>query len=522
MSYAKQLKKTEAGGYLMSLTTKVKQMALNLTDLEVKVEEATNNEPWGPHGSVMAEISEAAFDSEGYRQIMGVIARRLQDTGDLWRHVYKSLLLLEYMLKHGPQKVVQELSSNVVVIEKLTNFQYKDKNLRDHGENVRHRAKQLTELIMDPERVRSERKKAKELKSKYTGVSSDAMRSRSGGGGGMGGGGPSHRYYDDDDEDDVYASSGRDRGAVGVAKDPMEATRARIEAMKSKKSEEAEEELPAARQGKKLSTMKVDPKVSASLGLKAPTPKPAAPAREVDLMGGLDEETTQKPAAANDTWNAFEDADDSKSAAAATNGDNSWANFESAPAAAPAASSDPVADLFSLDAGAPAAQPTAPTAAADPFGFDTPATPATSTPAPVSPGSVFSKPALPEDMFSEPLAPPPPQTQTQHLYSQQSAPSGAQGGFGATGFATFPPAAATAPAASFAAFGQQPPAPAFGQPPASAPGSFLSAAPPLQPGTPGRQSSTNPDGTVDVRSLGLTSQEQVHSTRGDPFAGLGF
>ena len=29
-------------------------MALNLTDLEVKVEEATNNEPWGPHGTVMA------------------------------------------------------------------------------------------------------------------------------------------------------------------------------------------------------------------------------------------------------------------------------------------------------------------------------------------------------------------------------------------------------------------------------------------------------------------------------------
>ena len=36
---------------------------------------------------------------------MGVIARRLQDTGEAWRHVYKSLLLLEYMLKHGPQKV---------------------------------------------------------------------------------------------------------------------------------------------------------------------------------------------------------------------------------------------------------------------------------------------------------------------------------------------------------------------------------------------------------------------------------
>ena len=33
--------------------------------------------------------------------------------------------------------MVQELSSNIIVIEKLQNFQYKDKNLRDHGENVR-------------------------------------------------------------------------------------------------------------------------------------------------------------------------------------------------------------------------------------------------------------------------------------------------------------------------------------------------------------------------------------------------
>lgn len=52
--YAKQLQQTEAGGYLKTLSTKVKQMALNLTDIEVKVEEATNNEPWGPHGSAMA------------------------------------------------------------------------------------------------------------------------------------------------------------------------------------------------------------------------------------------------------------------------------------------------------------------------------------------------------------------------------------------------------------------------------------------------------------------------------------
>ena len=47
---------------------------------------------------------------ESYKQIMGVIARRLQDQGEDWRHVYKSLLLLEYMAKHGPQKVVHASS----------------------------------------------------------------------------------------------------------------------------------------------------------------------------------------------------------------------------------------------------------------------------------------------------------------------------------------------------------------------------------------------------------------------------
>ena len=52
-----------------------------------------------------AEIAKASYDIDNYKQIMGVLARRLQDTEEDWRHVYKSLLLLEFMSKHGPQKV---------------------------------------------------------------------------------------------------------------------------------------------------------------------------------------------------------------------------------------------------------------------------------------------------------------------------------------------------------------------------------------------------------------------------------
>lgn len=45
---------SEAFTYLKGLGNKVKQMALQLTEIEIKVEDATNNEPWGPHGKDMA------------------------------------------------------------------------------------------------------------------------------------------------------------------------------------------------------------------------------------------------------------------------------------------------------------------------------------------------------------------------------------------------------------------------------------------------------------------------------------
>lgn len=68
----------------------------------------------GGHSHLAAEITRAAYRHEDYKQIMGVIARRLQDQDEEWRHVYKSLLLLEYMAKHGPQKVLQDFLQPLV------------------------------------------------------------------------------------------------------------------------------------------------------------------------------------------------------------------------------------------------------------------------------------------------------------------------------------------------------------------------------------------------------------------------
>ena len=44
----------QAYGMFKSLANRAKQYAFNLSEIEVKVEEATNNEPWGPTGSQMS------------------------------------------------------------------------------------------------------------------------------------------------------------------------------------------------------------------------------------------------------------------------------------------------------------------------------------------------------------------------------------------------------------------------------------------------------------------------------------
>ena len=56
-------------------------------------------------------------------------------------------------------QVVDELSSNLTVVERLQRFEYQDKNGRDWGLNVRQRAKELTSLVGDPDRIRRERQK---------------------------------------------------------------------------------------------------------------------------------------------------------------------------------------------------------------------------------------------------------------------------------------------------------------------------------------------------------------------------
>lgn len=121
----------------------------------MKVREATSNDPWGPSSTIMAEIADLTYNVVAFSEIMQMIWKRTNDHGKNWRHVYKALLLLEYLIKTGSEKVAQQCKENIFSIQTLKDFQYMEEG-KDQGVHVREKAKQMVILLKDDERLKGE------------------------------------------------------------------------------------------------------------------------------------------------------------------------------------------------------------------------------------------------------------------------------------------------------------------------------------------------------------------------------
>ena len=53
----------------------------------------------------MAEIADLTYNVIAFSEIMQMVWKRINDSGKNWRHVYKALVLLEYLIKTGSEKV---------------------------------------------------------------------------------------------------------------------------------------------------------------------------------------------------------------------------------------------------------------------------------------------------------------------------------------------------------------------------------------------------------------------------------
>ncbi|XP_060108120.1 epsin-3 isoform X2 [Heteronotia binoei] len=151
-----------------ALRRQVKNIVHNYSEAEIKVREATSNDPWGPPSSLMSEIADLTFNTVAFAEVMGMIWRRLNDSGKNWRHVYKALTLLDYLIKTGSEKVAHQCRENLYTIQTLKEFQYIDRDGKDQGINVREKVKQVMSLLKDEERLKQERTYALKTKERMS------------------------------------------------------------------------------------------------------------------------------------------------------------------------------------------------------------------------------------------------------------------------------------------------------------------------------------------------------------------
>ncbi|WVZ68896.1 hypothetical protein U9M48_017774 [Paspalum notatum var. saurae] len=145
---------------------------LKVPEIEQKVLDATSDEPWGPHGSDLADIARATKRLGESAMITSVLWQRLGDTGANWRHVYKALAVIEYLLANGTERVVDEIIDNSSQIAKLTSFEYVEPNGKDVGLSVRKKAENVLAIVDDREKLQQVREKAAATRDKYFGLSS--------------------------------------------------------------------------------------------------------------------------------------------------------------------------------------------------------------------------------------------------------------------------------------------------------------------------------------------------------------
>uniref|UniRef100_UPI00398EEA34 epsin-2-like isoform X2 n=1 Tax=Pristiophorus japonicus TaxID=55135 RepID=UPI00398EEA34 len=153
-----------------AIRRQVKNIVHNYSEAEIKVREATSNDPWGPPSSLMSDIADLTFNVVAFSEIMGMVWKRLNDHGKNWRHVYKALTLLDYLTKTGSEKVSQQCKENIYTIQTLKDFQFMDRDGKDQGINVREKAKQLVALLKDEERLRQDRAHALKTKERMSQV----------------------------------------------------------------------------------------------------------------------------------------------------------------------------------------------------------------------------------------------------------------------------------------------------------------------------------------------------------------
>ncbi|RLV95912.1 Epsin-1 [Spathaspora sp. JA1] len=143
---------------MSKIVRSIKNVANGYSSAQILVRKATANDATGPTTYDMEEIASFTYQSQTeFLEVMDMLDRRLNDKGKYWRHVAKSLTVLDYLVRYGSDKCVLWAKDNLYIVKTLREFIHLDEQGVDQGALIRVKAKELVSLLRDDERLRQER-----------------------------------------------------------------------------------------------------------------------------------------------------------------------------------------------------------------------------------------------------------------------------------------------------------------------------------------------------------------------------
>lgn len=165
---------------MSKIVRSIKNVANGYSSTQKLVRNATSNDPLGPTTFDMEEIAAATYNTQTeFMEIMDMLDRRLNDKGKYWRHVAKSLTVLDYLVRYGSEKCVLWLKDNLYIIKTLREFIHYDDADNDQGALIRVKARELCALLRDDERLARERQLAKDRFQRERKRGNESQRNRS-------------------------------------------------------------------------------------------------------------------------------------------------------------------------------------------------------------------------------------------------------------------------------------------------------------------------------------------------------
>ncbi|KAL0210358.1 hypothetical protein RCL1_004794 [Eukaryota sp. TZLM3-RCL] len=146
--------------------------------IELKVKEATSLDSWPASTTLMDEIVDATYSSLDLAHIFRLIWDRLSSPAKNYLHIHKALILLEYLILHGSDSVLEQTRSQIYRVRTLKDFHHTNEEGKDVGKPIKARCRRIVELLTDESLLTAEQAEAQRLRSRIKG--SDGSSSLSG------------------------------------------------------------------------------------------------------------------------------------------------------------------------------------------------------------------------------------------------------------------------------------------------------------------------------------------------------